>query len=227
MDTRSLRRLIRSKRLGVLLRDARISAGKALRACAQAVGLRPGRLRAYEEGRQAPSLPELAVLAYVLRVPIEHFWEEEVYVERENPANEVPLEELFRAYNQRIAERLREAREKQGLSLREVAHRTGIPVSRLRSYERGEKSIPVPELEQLLEVLGVRMSELWQDAPGVLGEWLAQQRRIRGFLELPEELQEFVSQPRNRPYLEVAQRLSHLSVDQLRAVAEGLLEITL
>lgn len=227
MDARSLRRLIRSKRLGVLLRDARLAAGKTLRACAEAVGLTTSRLRAYEEGRQAPTLPELAVLAYVLRVPIEHFWEEEVYTEREAPANEVPLEELFRVYNKRIAERLREARESQGLSLKEVARRTGISVSRLRRYEKGEVGIPIPELEQLAEVLGLRMSELWKEAPGVLGEWLEQQRRIRGFLELPPDLQEFVSLPRNRPYLEVAQRLSHLSVDQLRAVAEGLLEITL
>ena len=45
-------------------------------------------------------------------------------------------------------------------------------------------------------------------------------------LEMPLDLQVFVSKPINRPYLELAIRLSEMSVDRLRAVAEGLLEIT-
>jgi hypothetical protein len=44
---------------------------------------------------------------------------------------------------------------------------------------------------------------------------------------LPVELQDFVSKPINRPYLEIAHRLSEMPADQLRAVAEGLLAITL
>ena len=41
------------------------------------------------------------------------------------------------------------------------------------------------------------------------------------------ELQGFVCKPINRPYLELAVRLSEMSVEKLRGVAEGLLEITL
>jgi len=37
----------------------------------------------------------------------------------------------------------------------------------------------------------------------------------------------FVLKPINLPYLELAKRLSEMSVDKLRDVAEGLLEITL
>ena len=40
-------------------------------------------------------------------------------------------------------------------------------------------------------------------------------------------MQQFVSKPVNQPYLELAQRLSEMSVERLRSVAEGLLEITL
>jgi len=43
---------------------------------------------------------------------------------------------------------------------------------------------------------------------------------------MPVEMQVFVSKPINRPYLELAIRLSEMSVDRLRSVAEGLLEIT-
>jgi len=38
---------------------------------------------------------------------------------------------------------------------------------------------------------------------------------------------DFISKPVNRPYLQLAQRLSEMSVEKLRMVAEGLLEITL
>jgi hypothetical protein len=40
-------------------------------------------------------------------------------------------------------------------------------------------------------------------------------------------MQSFVCQPVNRPYLELAMKLSDLSREKLRAVAEGLLDITL
>jgi hypothetical protein len=43
---------------------------------------------------------------------------------------------------------------------------------------------------------------------------------------LSPELQTFVAQPVNTLYLEVAMRLSRLSVEHLRSVAESLLEIT-
>jgi hypothetical protein len=50
---------------------------------------------------------------------------------------------------------------------------------------------------------------------------------MQHFDDLPPDLQDFISKPINRPFLEIAQRLSGLSVEKLRAVAEGLLEITL
>ena len=50
---------------------------------------------------------------------------------------------------------------------------------------------------------------------------------MQQFLDLPKELQAFVCQPVNRPYLELAMKLSSMSTDKLRSVAEGLLDITL
>ena len=42
-----------------------------------------------------------------------------------------------------------------------------------------------------------------------------------------EELQNFVCQAVNLPYLELAMKLSDMSKERLRSVAEGLLDITL
>jgi hypothetical protein len=50
---------------------------------------------------------------------------------------------------------------------------------------------------------------------------------MQKFLELSEEMQNFVRQPVNRPYIELAMKLSSMSREKLRAVAEGLLDITL
>ena len=49
---------------------------------------------------------------------------------------------------------------------------------------------------------------------------------IRDFLELPLELRQFVGMPVNRPYLDLAMKLSSMSKDKLRSVAEDLLDIT-
>lgn len=221
-----LRQVVRSKRLGVLLRAARERAGKSLKACAEAVGLSTRTLQAYERGEKAPSLPELVALAYTLQVPLDYFWS----VSLDEPAEPAPnghYEESLTAFHRRIAERLVTARTAKGWSLRQLAERAGIPVAHLKRYETGESPIPLPALELLMEALGLSWTDLLEEAPEPFGEWVHRQRRIRGFLQLPPELQDFVAHPTHRPYLEVAMRLSRLSVDQLRAIAEGLLEITL
>jgi aminopeptidase-like protein len=55
---------------------------------------------------------------------------------------------------------------------------------------------------------------------------MSDQKAIHDFLKLPADLRQFVSQPVNIPYLELARKLSTMSKDRLRSVAEGLLDIT-
>lgn len=219
-------RLLRARRLGVLLRDARLAKGQNLKACAEALGLSPSTLRAYEQGERAPSLPELEAIAYHFGLPLEHFWGREVLSDDPSPVASLPLQQLMALRHRIIGAKLRQIREQRGLSLKALAAEAQLPVGRLRSYEYGEKPIPLPELETLTAILQVPLEE-FLDQDGPLGTWHKQQKEIAGFLELPEPLRQFVSQPINRPYLELAQRLSEMSVDKLRAVAEGLLEITL
>ena len=61
---------------------------------------------------------------------------------------------------------------------------------------------------------------------GSVGEWQREQDMWRRFRELPQEVQEFVVQPINIRYLEVAMRLAEMPVGGLRGIAEGLLDIT-
>ena len=70
---------IRTKKLGVLIRDARLAARRSAQECAEAIDIRKGLFRAYEDGLRAPSLPELEALVYYLDLPIDHFWGKSVF----------------------------------------------------------------------------------------------------------------------------------------------------
>jgi hypothetical protein len=89
----------------------------------------------------------------------------------------------------------------------------------------GERPIPLPELEVLADVLGNRI-ETYLDKTGPVGLWMTEQKSIAAFLQLPREVQEFVTKPVNLPYLELAMKLSTMSTEKLRSLAENLLDIT-
>src|ERR1044071_10392320 len=77
MDTKS-QITIRTRKLGVLIRDARLATRRSVQDCADAIGIRKSIFRDYEEGLKSPSLPELEVLVYYLDLPIDHFWSKQI-----------------------------------------------------------------------------------------------------------------------------------------------------
>jgi transcriptional regulator with XRE-family HTH domain len=216
---------IRSKTLGLLMRDARTHARRSVTECARAMGLKPGQFRAYEEGHKAPSLPELEVLVYYLDLPLDHFWSKEIKSGKPLPHENLDLSKLLAVRQRKIGALLRQERMNASVSIRNVALATGISSSRIKSYELGERAIPLPELEALVKSLGGRV-ETFFDRSGPIGQWMLNEEAIREFLELPLELRQFVAQPVNRPYVELAMKLSNMSRDKLRSVAENILDIT-
>ena len=78
----------------------------------------------------------------------------------------------------------------------------------------------------ILSALGAHIEDFF-DQSGPVGKWMNEQLAIQKFLELPEDMQNFACRPVNRPYLELAMKLSEMPTDRLRSVAEGLLDITL
>jgi transcriptional regulator with XRE-family HTH domain len=217
---------LRTKKLGLLIRDARLAERRNIKECAEAIGIKAGLFRAYEEGRRAPSLPELETLVYYLKLPIDRFWGREVVSDNESPVESLDLPRLISLRHRMIGALLRQERTLANLSLKQLAERAGIQPGRLKSYELGVRPIPLPELESLLTALGSRI-ETFFDQSGPVGQWLSNQKAMQSFIELPEEIQDFVCQPVNRPYLDLAIKLSEMSKERLRSVAEGLLDITL
>jgi transcriptional regulator with XRE-family HTH domain len=225
MTINPILKIIRAKKLGVLIRDAREKSGKSLEECAQAMGLSSDELTAVEFGERPPTLPELEILAYYLDVPVEHFWDNEILKSAGNDRMVDP-EEIKQSRQRVIGDLIHEERIKVALSIEELAQQAGIAQESLQKYEQGEAPIPLPELEILAQVLNNSIGE-FEDHQGPVGSWFAKKRNINEYLGLPQELKEFVSKPINRPYLDLAVRLSELKVERLRALAEGLLEITL
>jgi transcriptional regulator with XRE-family HTH domain len=217
---------LRRKIVGIALRQARERAGRTVQACAALLGISPARYRAYEAGRQDPTLPELEVLAWFFQTPLSALLESD-------QRNASPEEEMAEAAPEFIALRhrvigliLRQAREAAGKSLREVAAALGCTPRRLRAYESGERPIPLVELERLAAHLGLSLADL-RDAESPIGQAAILLDQIEGFRALPPEVRAFVTAPVHLPYLRLAMRLSELPADRLRHIAEDLLEITL
>jgi transcriptional regulator with XRE-family HTH domain len=216
---------LRSKKLGVLIRDARLAARKTLSESAQLVGVTSGVVRAWEEGRKAPSLPELEVLAYSLHLPLHHFWSKDAMSDDESVTESFDLPALIGIRQRLVGAMLRQQRENASLSVKTLSEQSGLSTARLKSYELGERPIPVPELEGLVALLGGQIEAIFDQA-GRIGQWMIQQKAVQDFLKLTPELQNFVCKPVNRPYLELAMKLSGMSTQKLRSVAEDLLDIT-
>ena len=225
MTINPIMKIIRAKKLGLLIRDARLKTGKSLEECAQAMGLSVDDLTAMEFGERPPTLPELELLAYYLEIPLEHFWSSET-LKADGSDKSVDAADILQMRQGVIGDLIHKGRIKAELSIEDLAQKTGITSTSIQSYEQGEVPIPLPELEILAQVLNNSIGD-FEDSQGPVGSWFTEQRNMVIFQDLTQELQEFVSKPINRPYLELAIRLSELKVEKLRALAEGLLEITL
>jgi transcriptional regulator with XRE-family HTH domain len=225
MTVNPIVKIIRAKKLGVLIRDARLQSGKSLENCAHAIGIPEDELIAMEYGERPPTLPELELFAYYLEVPLDHFWGSET-LNADKGENIGDSVEIIKLRQNAIGSLLHQSRDEAKLSIEELAGKIGISVDDLQKYEQGEVAIPLPELELVVQALNNSITD-FEDQNGQAGTWFNQQKYLREFLNLPEDLQQFVSKPINRPYLELAIRMSELKVERLRALAEGLLEITL
>jgi len=215
----------RAKILGVLLRDARQAAGKSAKDCAARLGCTPGVYGRYETGKKAVSLPELELLAYFFNVPLSHFWGHETLSDGRGEVVDHESAELLALRHRIVGVQLRAARAKAGLSIKELSAAAGIPAGRLSAYEFGRKPIPIPELEALAGALGQTVEDFLPEA-GPIAEWAAGRREFEQFNQLPAEVREFVADPMNESYLRLAMQLSALSVERLRGIAEGILDIT-
>jgi transcriptional regulator with XRE-family HTH domain len=192
---------------------------------AKVLNISPSRYKSYENGSQIPSLPEMEILAINLNAPlttlISHD-EQSAEIMAIDPVNTLKFVQLRQRI---IATRLKKALEITEIPRADIANALHINSKELSSYLSGKKPIPITMLEVLCRIASIPIQSLF-GTHGTVGERLTQAERIAGFKQLPVDLQDFIAQPINRPYVDLANRLSNLPVDKLRSIAEGLLDIT-
>ncbi|MBN1312093.1 MAG: helix-turn-helix transcriptional regulator [Anaerolineae bacterium] len=217
---------IKNRILGVLIQEARQASGHTPAECAKLLGVTPEQYSSFESGRQAPSLPQLEILSYAFNVPIKHFWGTEPLAEtRRGHDLEDRAPELLMLRQKIIGIKLRQQREEAEMTIEQAAEKSGIGADRIQNAERGEVDLPVSELELLVRALQCSLDDLL-DEHGPIGNWLQAQEEFDAFQELPPNLRAFMLRPINRSYLDLAMRLSDMKVEELRTIAESILEIT-
>lgn len=217
---------LRSKIIGLLVRDARTASGKSMKELGDVIGVSGGRIGSIERGSRSPSLPELEMLAYFLDIPFDHFWREEIVSDDPHPSVQLDIDRELTERHRTIGAILRQARNERNLSQKELGKQTSISASRIRRYENGDTPVPIPELEMLAEQLGYTLKDFIANS-GQVGNWISQQREVEAFLKLPKNVRQFVSNKNNRAYLDMAQNLSGMSPEKIRSLADGLKELSL
>ncbi len=217
---------IRTKKLGLLLYDARIASGKSLQESANLSGISEDRITAVENGLKAPSLPEIEILAFLYKQPLEHFWGDKILSQSEEENQTAKFQQLMIIRHRMIGTNIKNILQEKQISEDIFAEKIGVDTTDFSAFLFGEKEIPIPTLEIIAKGLECRIEDFF-DTHGIIGQWRSGLLTAQKMKEMPEDLRDFVSKPINVPFIELAIRLSELNVNRLRSVAEGLLEITL
>jgi len=215
---------LRARIHGLLIRDARLARGRSIEDCADRLGIAPETFEAWELGLEHPSLPDLELLAYELGVPISHFWSDET-LSGNAAERQLAQDEYLTVRNRMVGALVAQARQDAGLSLDDLAEKSGIPVARLTTYERGEAAIPLAELTTLASACGVSLSHFW-DNHNRVGHWLDTQESFQRFSGLDEETRAFLSNPTNLSFVKLAMWFSKLGANDLRGIAESILHLS-
>jgi transcriptional regulator with XRE-family HTH domain len=217
---------IRNKIIGVLVKRARTEAGMTQKECAQFLGCTPSAFRRYEQGKKGFSLPQLESLALLFDVPVASLWDDAYPLPDKTEEEPLPLDQIMLLRRKMLAVRLRQVREAAGLSMREMGKALDCSPYMVSQYEQGAREVPLAELEMAAERCGQTIAEFLDDEAIPLSP-AEQRRRILERLEaLPPDMRDFVLNPTNVLYLRIAMLASALKADELRKIAETLLDIT-
>jgi transcriptional regulator with XRE-family HTH domain len=223
IDSRKL--VLRRKIVGVRVRHARMSAGLTLKEVAIALGIPMEYVSEMEFGLRDVSLPQLEVMAMLFHVPVTDLWSQEPIEEKKS---NFPTVEAIALRQRIVGGLLRHARTEAGHSPEELATLLGVAVSRISEYELAQIEIPLPELEIIADYLNVPL-EYFIDS-GIPNHnhtnGKVELDELIRFCDLPKDVRGFLANPANLLYVNIAMRLSGLSAETLRSLAEGLLEVT-
>lgn len=217
---------IRHKIIGLLVRRARLRAGKSQRECAELIGCSPARFSRYEKGQQGLTLPQLEALAYFFGVPLASLWDEKFDLPEESPGESLPLAEMMTLRRKMLAVQFRQCRRTAGLTQQQMGQMLGCSAARISQYERGKSDISVAELEIVSERCNRSLADFVDEQTIPLSQAEQNRQTLARLKELSPDMREFVLKPSNALYLRIAMLLSAIKADSLRQIAETILDIT-
>ena len=216
---------LKTKMLGALIREARKREGKSLKHTAELIGISSSTLSSYELGRKGISLPELEQLAFHFDIPVDGFLNGQLGAAQ--PDSELDPKVVVSSRQKMIGGLIREHREEADMSIRSLSEKTGFPASRVSAYERGQRPIPVPELESLAAALDHPITDyIDTEGQGPVADWYRDRRAHDAFLALPEDTRELLGQEDSDELISLATRLGEISIHKLRELAQLLTDIT-
>jgi len=217
---------LRNRIIGLLVKRARLKAGKSQRDCADYLGCSPFLFTQCEQGQRGLSLPQLEALAYFFGVPLDSLWDESFSPAAPEDTPDLPIEQLMLIRRKEIAVYFRQCRQKAELTQEAVGQMLDRSAYIISQYEHGRRDIPLAELETALELCGQRLTDLLREDTLWATPLDRERETLNRLNELNPEVREFVLKPTNELYLRIAMLLSTLKTDHLRRIAELILDIT-
>ncbi|MEI8131705.1 MAG: helix-turn-helix transcriptional regulator [Leptolinea sp.] len=234
METKSQVKTLRAHKLAALITDGRLYARRTPEEACALLGWEPYHLQLLETASITPSLPELEALAAIYAVPVDHFFGSKSLSDEMPKLRVETMNKRLQLRQRILGAMIMQARSRQKQSREDLALITDLSINLLTQYELGETPIPLTDLEDITRALQIDMTS-WIDSYAIpTRETLVKTvtpvvQEISGeknSFRLPKDLSDFVASPVNKQYLVIASKLSTLPADQLRKIAESLLEIT-
>ncbi|MDM8521232.1 helix-turn-helix transcriptional regulator [Anaerolineales bacterium HSG6] len=215
------------KLIGQKIHTVRIRAGLNIEEVSASIGITPEILSQIEAGQHDVTLPQLEILALICNVKISEFWSADAL---ETKKIDYPTLQIINLRQRIIGALLKQTRTEAGKSEADVAALLNISAEQLAQYELGQAEIPLQQLNALRNHFGITFSYFLDHSSAVkkggFNQELTVLDEVVEFTQLPQDVREFLANPANLLYLNIAMKLSELSVDTLRGLAEGLLEVT-
>jgi transcriptional regulator with XRE-family HTH domain len=217
---------IRNKTIGVLVRQARLKAGRSQEACAGLLGCDASEFDRFELGQAGLSLPQLEALAYLFDVAPESLWDQTSASPEEAAEEGQSLDQLMRLRTKVLGIKLRQCRLAAGLSEEEIAQALGQPATVITEYELGKRQIPLAELEVAAEECGQPLTFFRDDPMIPLGPSIQGRQDLAELEQLPADIRQFIVDPNHALYLRIAVLVSAMDAGELRQMAEAILGAT-
>lgn len=202
------------------LLKAREFRGLGLKETAELLSISAAVLKSFETGRYLPSLPTLESLAYIYQIPLDILLSPDKLDDFTYQPNSEQLQQLMKVRRNIISTTLHIALEKNGLSQKDLADRSGVSRSKIQRYLDGD-DIPLDDLGKISSAISVDHKQ-FLDTESQIGLWQVKQKAFEKFSQFPEDLIGFLGNNENLDFIYLAKSLSSLDLAELEKLTDSL-----